>query len=115
ARAEVLGAVGLLAVLLAQPIDSLVLGLGLALIAQHAIQVSLLRGATNALTSAAPANGWPVHILVSQVLAFVAANVDYVVAWLILGSGPLGLYSLAFRVGNLPQAQVSNVAGRLAL
>jgi O-antigen/teichoic acid export membrane protein len=115
ARAELLGAAGLLGVLLVQPTQSPVLGLGLALLAQHLLQGLTLRRSIGPLLTDLPRSGWTAHILMSQVLAFVAANVDYVVAWWILGAGPLGLYSLAFRIGNLPQAQVSNVAGRLAL
>lgn len=54
-------------------------------------------------------------LVLSQALGYAIANVDYVIALVMLGPGPLGLYLLGFRVANLAPAQLSSALWPVAL
>ncbi|MBK5222387.1 MAG: oligosaccharide flippase family protein [Acidimicrobiia bacterium] len=112
ARAEVLGAVTLLAIVTFGPAS--LLGVALALCMKSAVEVLSIRR-VNDRFSEDGSTAWPVDLLISQSLTFSTANVDYLVVWLLIGAGPLGVYTLAYRVGSALQAQIANVASRLSL
>jgi O-antigen/teichoic acid export membrane protein len=115
ACAEVSGALVLFLGVVLTPSSSAILGVGLALSLQHLVQLPWLRVRQSRVFRPDVESPWPMDLLATQGLAFSTANVDYLVAGTILGPTALGLYSLAYRVGNIPQAQIANVATRLAL
>ena len=51
----------------------------------------------------------------SQVLAYVIANVDYLVVGIVLSPAAFSVYVLSFRVANVLPAQVASVVGRVSL
>lgn len=54
------------------------------------------------------------HILGTEVLKYVSANIDYFVVGRILGAGPLGLYSLAFNLANYPVTNFAQILSKIA-
>lgn len=50
----------------------------------------------------------------NNVLIFLALHLDDVVVGRMLGSGPLGLYQVAYRISNLPATSITHVANRVA-
>lgn len=84
------------------------------LVAKHAAEVLALRSISIPLsTDGARPPLW--NLWVAQALSYATANVDYLVAGLLLGGPAFSAYVIAFRVASAVPAQVANVAGRLSI
>jgi O-antigen/teichoic acid export membrane protein len=57
--------------------------------------------------------GYGKHIQASQILVFLITNIDNAFVGRLLGDDPLGVYSRAFTISNLPSTQVTRLAGQV--
>lgn len=54
-------------------------------------------------------------MLGSQIVLFLATNLDDVLVGRVLGTGPLGLYRLSYTLSNLPSTELSRMSSRVAM
>jgi O-antigen/teichoic acid export membrane protein len=113
--AQLLGACLLLgATVLAVRPGNGVIVIGLALGGKHLVEIIIPRGWSSAFSrhGAAVRSG---PVWGTQMAATAAANLDYVVAGLVLGEVGLAVYLLAFRVASVAPSLIANVAVRRTL